>query len=394
MPTTTAGFHDLATMIEWMEANCAKINALVKDISEIQHEFETNFVSWQQRYENARAAATAWVQEHGWQEPQWLIDAVNQRLPQRREQKQARLAELQNHIAGLEAQREGIEQQNDETIGKLKTENPQLNAREEELKQQEIDAKNRFHKLSSDWHKTAGGLGWLLRPGEVRKSREAMEAALQEWTNLNARLAEVRNSWVTLKQKTDETETTLQGAWRLRTAEIARFKRELSELQRDLDGAAKEAALDEILDALAEPKQGNQPEFDKLLATVVEAHNAEQQYEAGIAQVAELMGLIQGLCEGLARMAESVKSVKAEQDMHAELANLNLSPDPVVLQFHSLWDQLQPLVLDEKKAAEHPAQFAAAVKQAIGDRLSNVNIDLMFNTLGNELDQATKQQWG
>lgn len=394
MPTKTAGFHDLATMIDWVEGNCAKINALVTEIAEIQIEFETNFVDWQQRHENSKAAAIAWIEGHDWQQPQWLMDAVNQRLPQMRQQKQERLAELQEEITDLEAQREGIEQQNDEALAKLKKQNPRLNTREEKLKQQETDAKDNFHRLANDWRRTARGLGWLLRPGAVRRSREAMEAALQEWTNLNARLAEVRNSWVTLKQKTDETETTLQDAWRLRTAEIARLKRELGQLQRDLDGAAKETALDEIIDALAEPKQSNQPDFDNLLVTVIEAHEASQRYEAGIAQVAELMGLIQGVCEGLARMAESVRSVKAEQDMHAELANLKLSPDPTVLQFHSLWDQLVPLVLDEKKAAAHPAQFAAAVKQAIGDRLSNVNIDLMFNTLGNELDQATKQQWG
>ncbi|MHB8995401.1 MAG: S46 family peptidase [Armatimonadota bacterium] len=394
MPTKTAGFHDLATMIDWMEGNCAKINALVTEIAEIQNEFETHFVEWQQRYENAKAAAIAWVEEHDWQEPQWLMDEVNQRLPQMRQQKQERLAELQKEITDLETQREGIEQQNDEAVTKLKKQNPRLNRREEKLKQQEIDAKDNFHRLSNDWRRTARGLGWLLRPGAVRRSREAMEEALEEWTTLSARLAEVRNSWLNLKEKTDETETTLQEAWRLRTAEIARLKRELSELQRDLDGAAKESALDEILDALAEPRQSNQPEFDKLLATVMEAHEASQRYEAGIGQVAELMGLVQGVCEGLTRMAESVRSVKAEQDMHAELTNLKLSADPAVLQFHSLWDQLAPLALDEMKAAAHPAQFAAAVKQAIGERLSNTNIDAMFNTLGNELDQATKQQWG
>lgn len=391
---TRAGFHDLGSMIQYINDNCAKIVALAKEIEEIQHEFEAHFVQAQQRYDNARATALAWVEGHGLTQVGWLAQAVEQRLPAVRAQEQKRLAELQKQLADLQTQQAGIEQENDAVMQQLRTQNPALNTREEELKQQEEAARNHFYALSADWHKAAGGLRWLLNPGGVRKARAAMEQANVQWVDINARLAEVRNSWVALKQKLDETENTLQAAWRLRTAEIARLKHQLAELQRDFDGACHEAALEQILEEATEGKPGGQADFDKLLAEVVAAHQEQNQYEAGISQVAELVGLIKGVCEGLTRMAESVKSVKDEQDMHAELADLKLRAPQAAVQFNSLWDELGPLVLDEKGAAAHPAQFAANVKQAIGDRLSDKAIDQMFTSLGDELNSATKEQWG
>jgi DNA repair exonuclease SbcCD ATPase subunit len=221
-----------------------------------------------------------------------------------------------------------------------------------------------------------------------------MELANQQWVNTNERLAEVRNSWVAIKQKTDETETTLQSAWRLRTAEIARLRRELGTLESDLEAASRDQAALDVLGAVAAVPDSDQPQFDALLAQVVALNDEHRAYEAGIAQVAELMGVTRGICEGLTRMRESVDGVKKEQDMHSELARLTLRAPVEALRFHDLWDQLAPLVRDEKKAAQHPAQFAGHVRQAIGERLSKDAIDVMFTQLGEELNRATKEQWG
>ena len=389
-----AGFHDLATMVYYLDSKVEKINALVKEIEEIQHEFESRFMQSQQRYDNARAAASAWVEGHEWKQPAWLAEAIEKALPPMRDRKRARIDELKGQLSELATQRQGIEQQNDATMEQIKSQNPQLNAREEELKQQETEARDHFYKLTAEWKKTGGGLGWLLGPGAVRKAREAMEKANADWININARLAEVRNSWVALKQKTDETEATLQQAWRLRVAEIARLNRELAELERDLESVARGGVVDELLCAIVEAKGSDQPDFDKLLAEVIAAHDENNAYEAGITQVAELMGLMKGVCEGLTRMGESVKSVQEEQDAHSELARLKLETPPVVLQFHQLWAEMRPVVLDEKEAAAHPTQFAENVKQALGDRLSDKAIDAMFTALGDELNRATKEQWG
>lgn len=399
MPADT--FHDLGTMIQYLDTQCASLTDLVREIEEIQREFETRFVGTQQEFENTKASAAAWVGAHNWQQPSWLIEAINDRLPAVREAKTKRLAEVRQELTGLENQRQAIEVQDQAGVAALKESNPRLNAREEDLKVQVEQIRAALGEKMKEWKQAGSGLGWLTRSGKVRQLRGEIEKLSAELSKTSGRLTEVRNSWLALEKKTDETDQRLQEAWRLRTAEIARLKRELNQLEGDLETVCREAALTEILDALAappvaraaRPRQDDDPALDALLTQIVALHDQTRDYEAGIAQVAELMGMLKGLCEGLTRMRESVASVKSEQDMHAELADLKLQAPEGVLQFHRLWAELRPVVLDEKQAAEHPRNFADHIKQVIGDRLSNTAIDQMFNDLGNELNRATKEQW-
>lgn len=396
MTTTTAtqeSFDDLGTMILYMNAQCGKINNLVAEVEEIQRAFETRFVDTQQKFDNAKTQLTVWVEAHGWQQPQWLAAEVTKRLPEVDKAKRQRLLDLGKELAELETQRQEIETQRDNDVDELKENNPKLNEREEELKKVQSETQAALEERMAQWRAAGSGLGWLLQPGKVRKLRAEAQSLGDRVSEVNARLTEIRNAWNTLRQKSTETEDRLQQAWRLRVAEIARLKREEHGLQTDFQGACREAALDEILEAIAQPQPSDQPEFDALLTNLVALHDQYTDYQNGIAQVAELMGIMKGVCEGLNRMQESVKGVKNEQDMHAELANLKLRAPDVALQFHQLWNLLLPAVLDEKAAAEHPRDFAARLREVTGDRLSNAAIDAMFTALGNELDRATKEQW-
>ena len=390
---TPESFHDLATMLQYMDAQGQKITGLVKEIDEIQRAFETRLVDSQQKFENTKAQVAVWVEQHGWQQPAWLAAAIAERLPKVEQAKRQRLDDLAREIPGLEAQRGAVEDQSGARLTALKTNNPRLNAREEELKVKERDLQQALEAKMAEWRAAGSGLGWLLQPGKVKQLRNQAEALGGQLADANARLTEVRNSWHTMETNVAEEETNLQQAWRLRTAEIARLKREAHRLQTDLEGACREAALDEILEAIAEAKQGDAPDFDALLAQMVSLHDQTQDLQRGIAQVAEAMGIMKGVAEGLQRMAESVKGVKQEQDMHAELADLKLRAPGTALQFHQLWDRLLPVVLDEKFAAEHPRDLADRLKQTIGDGLSNAALDGMFSALGSELDRATKEQW-
>lgn len=390
---TQETFDNLATMILYMNAQCGKINNLVGEIAEIQKAFETRLVDSQQKFENAKAKVTVWVEQHGWQQPQWLAAAVAERVPEMDREKRKRLLELAKEREELETQRTEIETTNVNTVDGLKEQNPRLNDREEELKRTQDETQRALQERLEQWRAAGRGLGWLLQPGKVRKLRNEAQAQAQRLHEVNARLTEVRNTWHTMESGAQNQETNLQQAWRLRTAEIARLKREEHSLQTDFEGAVREAALDQVLDAVAEVKPSDQPEFDELLKPLVALHDQTVDYQNGIAQVAELMGIMKGVCEGLTRMQESVKSVKQEQDMHAELKDLVLRAPDAALQFHQLWDKLLPVVLDEKLAAEHPRDLAYRLRETIGDRLSNTAIDAMFNALGGELDRATKEQW-
>jgi chromosome segregation ATPase len=394
--TTTAtheSFHDLATMILYMDAQCQKINALVTEIEEIQRAFETRFVDTRQKFENTKAQVAVWVEQHDWQQPDWLAVEITERLPKIEEQKRERLCELAKELGDLGTQRQEVEAQSQARIGALKDNNPRLNAREEELKAKEQAMQQALEAALAAWRASGRGIGWLVQPGKVQRLRKQAEVLADQLADVNARLTEVRNSWHTMETNTEANEASLQDAWRLRTAEIARLRREDHSLRSDMEGACREAALDEVLNAIAEAKAGGSPDFDALLASVVSLHDQVRDYENGIAQVAELMGIMKGVCEGLGRMKESVEGVKKEQDMHTELANLKLQAPATALQFHQLWDRLQPVVLDEKFAAEHPRDLAVRLKQTIGEGMTNAALDAMFTALGSELDRATKEQW-
>jgi uncharacterized phage infection (PIP) family protein YhgE len=388
-----ASFHDLATMIAYMDGQCSKINALVQEIEEIQRAFETRFVDTQEQFDNTRARLAAWVEAHGWEQPAWLAAEITERLPKVRKDKQERLTKVAHEIADLADQRTSVERQNETMISALKDNNPRLNEREEKLKQQQAETQAELDERTAQWRAAGGGLGWLLRAGQVRKLRAEAESLADRVHDLNSRLTEVRNAWASIEQKTGEQETNLQQAWRLRTAEIARLKREQTALQTDLDRVVREAALDEILNSIAQPKSGEDADFDQLLTDLVTLHDQNRDYQAGITQVAELMGIMKGVCEGLKRMEESVQGVKQEQDMHSELRDLELAAPPVALQFHTLWDRLEPIVQDEKFAAQRPRDLASRLRQTIGEGLLPAAIDAMFTALGNELDRATKEQW-
>lgn len=390
---TQQSFDNLMTMILYMDAQCAKINALVAEIEEIQGEFENRYVDTQQRFENARARIVVWVEQHDWQQPEWLAAEVAERLPEVTKAKRRRLDKLADEIRALEAQRQVVETQSQTRVNALKENNPRLNAREEELKRLQAETQAAMDERLEQWRRAAAGLGWLLRSGKVGRLRAEAQSLGERLNDLNSRLTEVRNAWATLESKTDESEDEAQRAWRLGTADIARLKREQHALQTDFDAAVREAAVEEILNAIAEVKPSGYDDFDRALAEMVKLHDATVDYQNGIAQVAELMGVMTGVCEGLQRMKESVASVKQEQDMHAELRDLRLEAPEFALEFHQLWDRLHPVVLDEKFAADHPRDLAHRLRATIGDRLSKTAIDSMFTSLGNELDRATKEQW-
>jgi len=390
----TAGFDDLAGMIGFLDGNGAQIAALVKEIEEIQREFDTQLVKTTQRFEDAKAAVVAIVEDGGWSGPDWLVQEINERLPTLREAKKKRLEEVNAELDTLTTQRDEIEQESTSATDSLKEANPRLNEREEELKAAQTQTQADIQKNEKELRAAGSGLGWLFGVGRIHRLREEHERLAVKLYGINSRLTEVRKSWKDMAKEENETQDRLQKAWRLRTAEIARVAREQSELEDDLEGACRRGALDEILNAIAAPQETGNPALNEALKKVVSEHDLTKDFEGGIAAVSETMGMLNGIKDGLGRLSESVNGVKKEQDRQAELSNLRLVAPRNAVEFHSLWPELKPVVQDEIEAGLHPRDFARKLKQTIGDRLADKAIEEMFTSLGNELSRATKEQWG
>ncbi len=392
-PVATETFDDLASLLSFLDGNREKITMLVAEIGEIQKEFQTRFVASQQRYEDLKTGLVARLEASGWERPQWLAQRLADRLPKVREQQQRRLESLRRELVQIQEQLAEIEAQEEADRKKLQTENPRLNKREEDLKAKQAELQRKLSRLEAELRQAASGLGWLTRIGTIKRIRDDYEQTAISLLRVNERLTEVRQTWRDMAQLHENTEDRLQDAWRLRVAEIARIKADLAVLEGDFEGACRRAAADEILAELSAPLPSEDSDFDREANDMIVAHQQLQSYEQGIVQVAELMGTMKGVAEGLARMRESVQSMKKEQDMHAELRDLRLEAPREVIAFHALWDRVTPVVKDEKQAAARPGDFADRLRAAIGEGLAESSISRMFESLGAELKRAADQQW-
>lgn len=392
-PAATETFDDLASLLAFLDGNRDRITALVGEIGEVQKEFETCFVASQQRYEDLKAKLVAAVEATDWQRPAWLAARLQEKLPEVRDRQEKQVAKLRKELAQLETQRDDIEAQSEADLGKMRAQNPRLNEREEKLKAEQAGLQARLAKLEADLKQAGSGLGWLTRLGAIKRIRDEYEKVAVSLLRINERLTEVRQTWRDMEQAHDNTEDRLQTAWRLRVAEIARVKAELATLEGDFERACRAAAVDEILADLSAPQPSDLPDFDREANDMLVAHQQVRSYEEGIVQVAQVMGTMKGVAEGLARMRESVQSMKQEQDMHAELRDLRLDAPREVIAFHQLWPRLTPVVQDEKQAAARPGDFATKLRAAIGEGLAESSISRMFESLGAELKRAADKQW-
>ena len=105
--------------------------------------------------------------------------------------------------------------------------------------------------------------------------------------------------------------------------------------------------------------------------------------------MAEALGLLKGLAEGMERFGRSADKVLEEQRRY-NLRQLRLELSDVVLGFHSLWPALRAQVKDEKTLGAQPAEFSRRVRATIDGRLSDDAIAAMFESMGDALTRATK----
>jgi hypothetical protein len=206
-------------------------------------------------------------------------------------------------------------------------------------------------------------------------------------------LSEVRNLWAKHRAAGRDEEDRLQQAWRLRTAEIAKLTQELDGLTDDFEGVCRQAAIEDWVRAQETYAPTGASDLDEALKQLVAARQRAADCETGVVAVSEILGVLKGVGEGMARMQTSIESVKKEQDMHSELSTLKLEAPPEFLKFHGLWDALMETVVDEKRSIEHPKTFADIVRSVIDTYLNNDNLGLMFNMAGEVLNKATKEQW-
>jgi len=384
-------FSDLGTMIGYFDEQMGKTRRLLEEIDEINTGITSEFVEAQDNVETAINNAVNLADEHYAEVGPPLKDAVEQALPAMHDIKGSRRVELEHLISDLYEERKKLEDEDAAQIAQLAEANPHLNEREEQLKAQRDALDAEIAMIEQQLVQSGSGLGWLLNAGKIGKLRKQHQARATQLYGIRERLQEVRGSWVQRQTQADESQRKLQQEWRLKTAEIAKLSQEMDSLTDDFEGTCRRAAIEEYIREQETYEPTAVAPLDEALQEVSRWRQRQADCESGVVAVSEIMGLLEGVREGMKRMCESIEGVKKEQDMHAELSKLHIEPPPAFLQFHLLWDAFMQTVVDEKRSIAHPKAFADIVRNLIDTRLTNEQIEAMFNLAGNALTEATKQ---
>ena len=393
-PPRVEGFEDLAGMVAYLDSQREHIAAVVAEMDECQKAFTTQLVAVEQRADDAQTEVLAELETGLASAADWLKADLAKRLPDIQAAKTKRRDELQAQIKGLTDQRAEVEKQSAAEREEMQRVNPALNQREEELKAEAANQQAQIAQVDAQLAQAAAGLGWLFGFGKIHQLRELRHRWEIALYATQGKLFEVRSTWQKQHDQTADSESRLQKAWRFRTADIARYTEELQKLQDDLAGVCRREALTAILADLKAPQPTGIPAADAALPKLLDLRAQVADATQGIGDSAELIGLLKGIDSGLEKLNTSVKSVKEEQDMHSELAALKLTTPPVDAEFHSIWPELLALVQDEAAATQHPKDFHAKLAAEIGGHLTDKQIEAMFVALGDELNRATKEQWG
>ena len=270
----------------------------------------------------------------------------------------------------------------------LREANPEINDEEERLKRrvkayqdEYADAYEKAEDLGGGFFcrlRHAGEIAKLKRQQRISKSRQAADLE---------HLRRVRQAWLDRVEETSEQQSTLRTAWQTKTTEVSQAQSRLEQLRANLDTLAEQAAIQRVLEEL-DHDPGVEGDLGRQLVELVQRNETRHKYELGLQAVAEALGLTKGVGEGMQRFRKSVGKVLEEQRRYS-LAEVRVPLSRRAAALNQTWKALLDKVRDEKYLGKHPMAFAEIVRVYVTERLTDENIQYLFESMGESLNQAT-----
>jgi chromosome segregation ATPase len=376
----------LGDFCEYVANQQRAIRSVYAEIEEVQFQFN----------ELHRQTLASWQAAVRQAVPMLLDDAqlppeVAQSLLRAVQEEQARIeqeiADLRGRVEARRQEADAVAAEAQAGLQALRRDNPRLDADEEACKARRAAIEQEIRRLDAEIKATPWLTG-LFRRRRLGREREAQRRLLAQET---VRLRRVREMWQEEKRSFEINQAELRARWDAASAEAAQLQARLDYLQENLARLSRENGAGRYLAELQTVPEAPEP-LRAALAEVVRLNQVRGEYEEGLRTVAEALGLLKGLAEGLERFYKSAEKVYEEQRQY-NLRELHVALSDSVLNFHALWPELQAQVKDEKMLGTHPAEFSRRVRPAITGRLSEQAIAAMFESLGDALTQATKA-WG
>jgi chromosome segregation ATPase len=379
----------LADFFNYCRDNRKRIDDIYREIEEIQAQFNglyANQLDERNRLIDACAAEMLSASANLPLELARLLDA----------QEQAERQALRDEITTLTGQVGNQRQKADSLVTKaqqqmahLREENPVLNQQEEELKARRVRMELDLQKLDVELKRLPTfPLRWLTHSGQRRKLNQQHAQLSENLQAMTAGIRTVRAKWQEEKKRLQENQANLQGQWQAASVEASQNQAQLDYLSSNLDALSKRNAARNLLDKLTEIPAMESP-WKERLAPLSELNRSKAAYEAGLRSVAEMLGMLKGLGEGMDRFIRSVGTVYEEQRRYS-LAALTVRLSDTVTDFHAAWPDTQTKVKDEKYLGLHPLEFSQRVLEFMQQRLNSAAIQRVFEDMGGALNQATK----
>ena len=388
-------------MLRYLEQQAGQIQALIKQLDEVQVAFNARFDDFQARHdaqlERLGEDVFQRLRDGG---PQGKVESVAPRLQAAIE------AQLPAEVARIEERRAKLReeylpdrrQEADETLqeaqaqmARLRALNPQLNQEEEDLKGEKGRLEAELAELNDQIRSRSRGLKLLRHfPSVLRADRER-QRIIGKLEAIGQSLYNVRRRWDQEQKQIRQEQEALQERWQLESIAVARLQAELDQLddevlRRDL---ALRRAIRHVLDGLKVPTPGSDPELEAGLAEMIELNIRTDAYHEGLASVGGLIGLLGGIHDGVGAISQSIEALEEEQKMHsAYLKPLDFHLPDGVRAFHEQWPVLAERFVDEKTIGQHPADFSAEVEPLLTGPLSEAAIEATFQELGKAIERA------
>ena len=380
----------LADFYGYVRENRKRIADIYREIEEIQYQF--NELYNRQRDERAKLIASyAPLLQAGASED--LPPELVQRLEA---QKETELKAVQEEIARLEKdtaekgqKADTLIQDAQRKVAYLREQNPILNQQEEELKARRTKMQNELQGLDAELRRTGWfPLGWLVNALKRRRLHAQRVHVAENLQAIEKGIATVRQKWQAEKQRLQDAQGDLKNQWQATSVEASQLQARLEYLRSHSDAQSMHNAAYNLLSNLIELPAGAGP-WEGRLSPLLELTRNKAQYESSLKSVAEILGMLKGLGEGMDRFIRSVATLVEEQTRY-KLPSLSVKLPDTVTSFHAVWPDLQAKVKDEKYLGTHPVEFDRHIREIMPQRLSEAAIQKMFDGMGSALNQATK----
>lgn len=362
------------------------IRQVYAEIEQVQYQFNEAYRQTTEAWQAAIARAAPLLSEPG-DLPPAVAHSLLQITDEERARLQQEIADLTARVGGLRQDADGAAAEAQAELAALRRMNPKLDAQEEKLKARSAAIRQAIAQLA-DQIKATGMLSGLFERRRLRREQAAQRRALAEATQ---ELRRVRQSWQDEKEGFQASQARLHERWEIATIEAAQAQARLDYLQSELEPLSQRNGAGRYLAELEAVPEAPEA-LRKPLAEVVELNGAKKAYEEGLRTVAEALGLLKGLAEGMERFLKSANKVLEEQRRY-NLRELRVRVDDTVASFHALWPEFAAQVSDEKALGRQPTEFSRRVQAIIEGRLGDQAIAAMFERLGAALTEATRA-WG